>query len=147
MRNVVRLTFLLVAVALLSACAPRSNESPQAVTLYQEWFPYAGFAGEVSAARRFAKGEGIALRVAPGAEDVDPVKLVIGGSADFAVASSDLVVAAISKGAPLVVIGVINRTSPTCFLVRADSGIHKPSDFIGRKVGILPGRTPNASMS
>lgn len=139
MRIVVRLDFLLVVVALLSACTSRSSESPRAASLHQEWFPYAGFAGEVSAARRFAPGEGITLRVVPGAEDVDPVKLVISGSADFAVASSDLVVAAVSKGAPLVAIGVINQISPTCFLVRGDSGIHKPADFVGRRVGILPG--------
>src|SRR5687767_8709015 len=90
---------LLVLIALLPACSPRP-EGPPAATIQQEWFPYAGFAGEVSASRRFAQGEGLTLRVAPGAEDVDPIKLVISGSADFAVASSDLVIGAIAKGAP-----------------------------------------------
>lgn len=116
-----------------------SNEPVTKVELRQEWFPYSGFAGETSAASRFAAEQKIELKVVPGSEEVDPIKLVLSGSADFGVVSSDLLVAAVAKGAPLVAVGVINYKSPTCFLVRANSGIKSPQDFIGKRVGILTG--------
>jgi ABC-type nitrate/sulfonate/bicarbonate transport system substrate-binding protein len=48
-------------------------------------------------------------------------------------------VAAVAKGAPLVAIGVANVKSPTCFLVKSNSGIKSPADFVGKRVGILAG--------
>jgi len=110
-----------------------------AVELRQEWFPNANFAGEVSAAKRFAGAEKIQLKVVPGAEDVDPIKVVLSKGADFGVVGGDLLVAAVAKGAPLVAIGVANVKSPTCFLVKSNSGIKSPADFVGKRVGILAG--------
>jgi ABC-type nitrate/sulfonate/bicarbonate transport system substrate-binding protein len=135
---------VVVVAAFVTACykpatQPPENGSPAAVELRQEWFPYSGFAGEVSAAKRFAKDQQIDLKITPGSEEVDPIKLVLSGSADFGVVGGDLLVAAVAKGAPLVAIGVINYKSPTCFIVHANSGIKGPNDFIGKRVGILPG--------
>lgn len=132
----------IVAAGSLSSCS--SSRAPQQkslpiVELRQEWFPNANFAGEVSAAKRFAEVEGIQLKVIPGAEDVDPIKVVLSGGADFGVVGGDLLVAAVAKGAPLVAIGVANSKSPTCFLVKAKSGIKGPKDFIGKRIGVLAG--------
>lgn len=135
----------IVAIAFsASSCYKSAPQQPQqdhlsVVELRQEWFPYSGFAGEVSAAKRFAKDQQIDLKIIPGSEEVDPIKLVLSGSADFAVVGGDLLVAAVAKGAPLVAIGVINYKSPSCFIVRANSGIKGPADFVGKRVGILPG--------
>ena len=132
---------LTVAAAALTSCsssAPKPETLP-VVELRQEWFPNANFAGEVSAAKRFAKDEKIQLKVVPGAEDVDPIKVVLSKGADFGVVGGDLLVAAVAKGAPLVAIGVVNVKSPTCFLVKAKSGIKGPADFPGKRVGILAG--------
>ena len=137
------------AVLSISVACSRETASPKSagtsaaaltrVELRQEWFPFSGFTGEVVAARRFAAAEGLDLRVVPGSEAVDPIKLVLSGSADFAVASADLVIEAVAKGAPLVVVGVVNERTPTCFLVRASSTIRSPADFPGHTVGVLPG--------
>jgi NitT/TauT family transport system substrate-binding protein len=132
------LCIITVTLSVTSCFKPSTGNLPT-VELRQEWFPYAGFAGEVSAAERFAKDQQIDLKVVPGSEQVDPIKLVLSGSSDFGVVGSDLLVAAVAKGAPLVAIGVINYKSPTCFLVRANSGIKGPSDFVGKRVGILAG--------
>ena len=131
---------LIVAVA-LSSCTSgvKKQGSLPVVELRQEWFPNANFAGEVSASKRFAQTEHIQLKIVPGAEDVDPIKVVLSGGADFGVVGGDLLVAAVSKGAPLVAIGVANYKSPTCFLVKAKSGIKGPADFLGKRVGILAG--------
>lgn len=131
----------LIVAAALSSCtskAPQQASLP-VVELRQEWFPNANFAGEVSAAKRFAQTERIQLKIVPGAEDVDPIKVVLSGGADFGVVGGDLLVAAVAKGAPLVAIGVANSKSPTCFLVKAKSGIKGPADFPGKRVGILAG--------
>jgi ABC-type nitrate/sulfonate/bicarbonate transport system substrate-binding protein len=132
---------VLAAAAALTSCtsAVPKPESIPVVELRQEWFPNANFAGEVSASERFAQAEKIQLKVVPGAEDVDPIKVVLSKGADFGVVGGDLLVAAVAKGAPLVAIGVVNVKSPTCFLVKAKSGIKGPADFPGKRVGILAG--------
>lgn len=123
------------------ASASTAGNAPalHTIELQQEWFPYSGFAGEVSGARRFATHNGIQLKVLPGSEQIDPIKLVLSGVAPFGVAGGDLLVDAISKGAPLVVIGVVNEHTPTVFLVPADSDIHSPKEFPGHRIGVLPG--------
>ena len=94
----------------------------------------------MSASKRFAPdGEKSNSRWFRGAEDVDPIKVVLSKGADFGVVGGDLLVAAVAKGAPLVAIGVVNVKSPTCFLVKAKSGIKSPADFPGKRVGILAG--------
>lgn len=134
---------VLVAAALTLASCSREVSSKtgevETVKLQQEWFPFAGFAGEVAASKRFASANGLKLDIVPGAEDVDPIKLVISKSYDFGVVGSDLLVAAVAKGAPLIAIGAVNYKSPTCFIVKADSKISAPADFIGKRVGILSG--------
>lgn len=136
------LVSLIAAIALLAITAcykPSQTGGRSQVELRQEWFPYSGFAGEVSAAKRFAKEQQVDLKIVPGSESVDPIKLVLSGSSDFGVVGSDLLVSAVAKGAPLVAIGVANYKSPTCFLVRSGSGIKGPVDFVGKRVGILAG--------
>lgn len=134
----------LVVIGALASCyspavQPPAADAPAAVELRQEWFPYSGFTGEVTAVKRFAKDQRLDLKVTPGSEEVDPIKLVLSGSSDFGVAGGDLLVSAVAKGAPLVAIGVVNYKSPSCFIVRANSGIKGPADFVGKRVGILPG--------
>lgn len=133
--------FVITLVFSLASCSPQPSRpgTLPVVELRQEWFPYSGFSGEVSASKRFAKDQQIDLKVTPGSEEVDPIKLVLSGSADFGVVGGDLLVAAVAKGAPLVAIGVVNHKSPSCFIVRANSGIKGPADFVGKRVGILPG--------
>ncbi len=133
---------VLLSISVLVACSKESapsTPSVKAIDLQQEWFPFAGFAGEVSGSKRFAAEEGIKLNVLPGSEQVDPIKLVLAGTSSFGVVGGDLLVSAVEKGAPLVAIGVVNCRSPTVFLVPSSSGINGPKEFVGRKVGILTG--------
>ena len=82
---------------------------------------------------------GIDLKIEPGADDIDPIKLVISGQNDFGVASAESVLLANQKGANLVIVGVISYKSPTCFVALADKNINSVSDFENKRVGILTG--------
>lgn len=115
------------------------NKLENNVSLQQEWFPFAGFAGEVSGSKRFASSNGIKLDVLAGSEQVDPIKIVLSGGASFGVVGGDLLIAAVAKGAPLVAIGTINCHSPTVFIVGEKSDIYEPKNFVGKKIGILAG--------
>jgi NitT/TauT family transport system substrate-binding protein len=107
--------------------------------LIEEWFPGACFSGDVFAIYETAKNFDINIDVKPGADDIDPVKLVLGGVADFGVAGGDRVLTANNKGADLVVLGVINYKSPTVFIALEENQIRTPKDFEGKKVGVMTG--------
>lgn len=138
-RLIIALSTLSLIFASCSRQPPPSDSTGKAVVLQQEWFPFAGFAGEVSASKRFAAKNGINLEIRAGSEQVDPIKLVLSGAVQFGVVGGDLLVAAVAKGAPLVAIGVVNENTPTVFLVDDKSDIRGPKDFPGKKVGVLPG--------
>lgn len=138
LRNAV-LFIIFTSFVVFAESQPSTETSEPEVVLRQEWFPYSGFSGEVAAAKRFASSYGFKLKIQPGAEDVDPIKLVLAKQADFGVVGADLLITAIAKGYPLVAVGMVNDRSPTCFLVKEDSGIDGPKDFIGKRVGILAG--------
>lgn len=109
------------------------------VSIRQEWFPNSNYCGVVYAKEKFAKQNNIDLDIVAGADNIDPVKMVISGENDFGDAGADRVIEAISKGADLVIIGVINLNSPTCFVSKKDKKIKTPFDFENHSVGILTG--------
>jgi NitT/TauT family transport system substrate-binding protein len=97
------------------------------------------FAGEVVGLRDFAQKRGLNLTLEPGSESTDPIKLVISGSNEFGCVSVDKFLVANEKGADLVAIGVINQLSPTVFVSKKEKNINTPKDWIGKRVGLLPG--------
>jgi ABC-type nitrate/sulfonate/bicarbonate transport system substrate-binding protein len=115
--------------------ATRSNT----VSLRQEWFPNSNYAGALVGAKDFASSNGIKLVVQPGADNIDPVKLVLSGESTFGDAGADRIIAANQKGADLVIIGVLNNDSPTVFLAKEEAKIGSPFDFTGKKIGVLTG--------
>jgi ABC-type nitrate/sulfonate/bicarbonate transport system substrate-binding protein len=82
---------------------------------------------------------GVNLRVSAGGETIDPLKMVLARQDDIGVASGDILMKAVADGAPLVAIGVVNDTSPTCFVAKQASGITRLQDFANKRVGVLKG--------
>lgn len=135
---------LLLSVLLLNSCDNNPNKNKEIIkadnaTLIQEWFPYSGYAGEVYALNETAKKHNLKLTLTSGSDNIDPIKLVLSKEYDFGVASADRILKANEKGAELVVVGVINYKSPTCFITPKEKNIVKPKDFEHNKVGILTG--------
>lgn len=109
------------------------------VSLRQEWFANASYLGEVMAINETDSINGLEIELIEGAEDIDPLKMVISGQNDFGVAGADRIFEANEKGADLVVIGVVNHINPTCFISLKTTDLNSPKDFIGKKVGVFTG--------
>lgn len=104
--------------------------------LYLNWIVTGSYAGEAVARARAASDFDLNLEVRPGGQGLDPIRLV--GENEFGMASADEILSAASKGADICIVGVVNPVSPTCFISLKSSGIEKPADFKGHRVGMLP---------
>lgn len=100
------------------------------------WLISGAYGGEALAADKFGPMEGITINLQPGGPGLDPLRLVKDGT--FGVASADEVIRVIEKGAPFVIVGVLNEDAPAAFAALQSSGITNPINFIGKRVGILP---------
>jgi NitT/TauT family transport system substrate-binding protein len=139
-----KITIVSVLIALVfSSCTYFEKKNNDANTikaiLIEEWFPSACYSGDVVAINETAKENGINLEVKPGADDIDPVKLVLGGVADFGIAGGDRILKANNNGADLVVLGAINYKSPTCFIALKEANIITAKNIEGKKVGVMTG--------
>jgi ABC-type nitrate/sulfonate/bicarbonate transport system substrate-binding protein len=130
---------LLTFCCLIISCTGSNKNDNGEVTIRQEWFPNANYAGEVLAAKEFDKQNNINLEVKAGSATLDPIKLVLSGKDDFGVVGAEKVLLANQAGANLVVIGVINYNSPTRFISRKKENITAPKDFEGKRIGVLTG--------
>jgi NitT/TauT family transport system substrate-binding protein len=109
------------------------------ITLLQQWFPNAGYAGELFAVYETGKENGLNIKLQAGSEELSPIKMILSGKYDFGVAGADEVLEANSKEQSLVVVGVINYKSLGCFLTKAEANIVTPKEFANHKIGVQNG--------
>jgi NitT/TauT family transport system substrate-binding protein len=101
---------------------------------------YSGFAPHfVALEKGYYDKQGLKVDIQPGGPGIDPLKIVLTGDADVGLASYDQILLAREKGLPLIAIGEDTTKSGVGFISLASSGIKTPQDFIGRKVGVMPG--------
>jgi len=135
------ITLIVLLVGCQNGCNTKQSESKRSenVTLRQQWFPNAGYAGELFAINETGKKNGINITLHAGADDIDPIKLVLSGQNTFGIAGADQILEANEKGADLVVIGTINYKSLGCFIAREEKKIYTPKDFENKIVGVQNG--------
>lgn len=127
---------IIVVLALLSACEREKSK----VELIEAWFPWTGYIGGLYAIHIADSIYNLEFNIVDGADNIDPIQLVLADKYKFGVAGAEAVISAnINTGADLVAIGVVNYKSATCFLSLPENNIHKISDFQGRVIGILSG--------
>jgi NitT/TauT family transport system substrate-binding protein len=134
---------LILVGLLLAACGPLGGATPtpppQPVTLLLEWLDSPQFAGfYVAQAQGYYAREGLAVTMVPLADPADYLTLserVAAGEAEFAVGGLALVNAQLA-GEPLTAMAGLLQRNPQVLFARADSGIHSPRDFVGRRIGI-----------
>ncbi|MCF2971773.1 ABC transporter substrate-binding protein [Synechococcus sp. Nb3U1] len=109
----------------------------QAANLQLAWIKNVEFAGQWAALEKgFFKEEGLDINILPGGGQIDPATVTASGTADIGItASATQLVAARSRGVPLIAFGSTYQKSPGCMVCRADSGIMSPKDFAGKKIG------------
>ena len=136
------LSILILSVMFLTACNSNKRKEQNElinINLREAWFPWAGYAGELVAQHDIDSLYKVNFVVEPGAEDIDPIKMVISGKNDFGIASAENLILSNQKGAELVAIGVLNYKSSTCFITLKNSNIKSVKDFEGKTIGILTG--------
>lgn len=84
----------------------------------------------------FYADEGIDITITPGVGSNDTVKLVGAGNDMFGVAVADAVVIGRGRDVPVVSLAVLLQQSPNVMIAMADSGIEKPEDLYGKRVGV-----------
>lgn len=129
---------LVLSIVICSQCnkGKTTGNKKLSATLRLNWIYTGSFAGEVLGMKEYSAKNGIDLKIQPGGQGLDPIKLV--GDNEFGTAAADEILSANDKGADLVIIGVINYNSPACFISKTEVNIIKPQDLIGKKVGLLP---------
>jgi ABC-type nitrate/sulfonate/bicarbonate transport system substrate-binding protein len=112
----------------------------QHITVALNWVHHAEFAGNyVAVEKGFYDIHGINATLIPYNFNNSTIDLVVGGKADFGVASASEVMLARSKGIPVKAIAVIYQINPVCAFSLKSSGITSPQDFIGKTIGIEKG--------
>jgi len=117
-----------------------SAGAADAVTVRLKWFNQAQFAGYyVAKEKGFYKDSGLDVSVQPGGPDFPSIQMVAGGNEQFGVSSADQILVARGKGVPVVALAVLYRKSPFVLFSLKSSGITKPGQFRGKKIGVKLG--------
>jgi len=141
MKSVVGILFtLILEISLLVGCVPKQVKAPSdEVTLQLKWVHQAQFAGfYVAQEKGYYAEENIKVTFRQGEAGSNNIEPLVSGQTNFLVEAPDAVLAYSSLHKPIA-IATIYRRSPLVFIALADSGIHKPSDFIGQAMAVTSG--------
>jgi len=120
--------------------SPDPASGLEVVRVRLKWLHQAQFAGFYTAKEKgFYRSRNIDVRLEPGGLDFPAIQMVSSGSDDFGMTDADRILLAREKGVPIVGIASIFRNSPLCYFALKRSGITKPQDFIGRRIGVKLG--------
>lgn len=112
------------------------------ITLQTDWYPQPEMGGFYQAQLQgLYKAEGLDVTIAPGGPVVVAEQQVASGAAEFAMSSSDKIIAGVSRGLPLVAIAATMQQDPQGIMVHEESPIHTFADLDGHTVAIKPGST------
>jgi ABC-type nitrate/sulfonate/bicarbonate transport systems, periplasmic components len=116
------------------------NKDLKKVVLRLKWINQAQFAGFYLAKEKGYYAEaGLDVEIRPGGSDFPSVQMVSSGSEDFGVTGADQILMSREKGAPVVALSVIYRSSPFVLFTLKDSGITDMQGLADKKVGVKLG--------
>jgi NitT/TauT family transport system substrate-binding protein len=126
---------ILFSIFLFGCDTPKPPKVPDAVTLQLKWVHQAQFAGfYVAREKGYYARENIDVTFLEGGPGIDLDQSLLSGKAQFGVMAPEDILFQRSQGKPLTAIASIFRQSALVFVSLADSGIVRPSDFIGKTV-------------
>ncbi len=113
-----------------------SQPARKSLTVMLDWFINPDFAPLIIAREKgFFARHGLDVKIMEPADPNDPPKLAAAGKVDIAVTSQPLQLLHIDNGLPLVRIATLVAVPLNTVMVMADSGIEKPAQLAGKKVG------------
>ncbi|MBN1104436.1 MAG: ABC transporter substrate-binding protein [Deltaproteobacteria bacterium] len=132
--------FLCTLLCLLGTFHPSTGVAQlKGATFIPQWVPQAQFAGYyVALEQGIYRKHGIDLTILPGGPNSPPLEFLKEGKADFASLWLSTAVQARSRGVRLVNIAQIVQRSALMLVAKKSSGIFKPEDMNGKKVGLWP---------
>lgn len=138
MKKNLYLTFWVFLLGLSLMTFPAAGA--EKITLKLNWVPGGDHCFYFAAKEKgFYKQEGLEVNIERGQGSGDTVKRVELNTVDVGLADTGTLVVARSKGAKVKVIGMIYSKSPNGIKTWKGSGITKPKDLEGHKVGVPPG--------
>jgi NitT/TauT family transport system substrate-binding protein len=106
------------------------------IKLQLQWVVQSQFAGYFAAVDQgFYKDEGLDVTILQGAVDIVPQQVLASGQSEFAIAWVPKALASRQEGAQIVDVAQVFQRSGTLEVSWKDSGITKPEDWKGKKVG------------
>lgn len=129
---------LAIGLVCLWLAMPRPEVSAEeTIRLQLRWHHQFQFAGYYAAASKgFFAEAGFRVEIVEGVADLDPIREVVEGRADFGVGNSELVLHYLD-GVPVVAVATIFQHSPLVLMSRAEENIRHPQDLVGRRVKML----------
>ncbi|MCF8034965.1 MAG: ABC transporter substrate-binding protein [Desulfarculaceae bacterium] len=135
----------LLALGLILAATParaqkdiKAKTAPEEITLQLKWRHQFQFAGYYAAIEKgFYRQAGLKVRLLEAKEGVEPAEVVLGGRAQYGIATSDLVLLR-SQGKPVVALAAIYQHSPLVLLTLARQGIETVHDLAGKTLAMEP---------
>ncbi len=136
---------MLILAMLLAACeeeptpAPTQTPTPapEEVSLALDWFPNSNHAGFYAAQERgYYRDEGLDVNIYVPANPEDVLKTVGAGRDDFGVSYQAEVLLARGEGVPVVSVAAMVQHPLNSIMVLEESGITRPSELKGKKVGV-----------
>lgn len=137
MKNRSYLHALAVSVFALAAASAAKAEDATKLTVVLGYVADVESFGAIYAKDKgYFKDEGLDVTVVPAGVGVDQVQMVSSGLATIGVVGPELVLAGQDKGANFKVIGGEFQRTPVAMTCRKDSGVQKPSDLVGKRLGV-----------
>src|SRR5438270_6308968 len=128
---------LMAVVAILCFDLFTTAHAADPIVLQLKWLADAQSAGfYIAQAKGFYRQAGLDVTILPGGPNVTPSEVLATGKADVAVDWMPSALAARDKGARIVNIAQMFQHSGLQLTCRRDTGIRRPADFKGKRLGV-----------
>jgi len=133
-----------VAISCGQKNAPASSASPKKIKILLDWQAEPTYAGFFVAREKGyfedVKKEGFDVEIVEG-NGAATTAQIMGTSDEYLVASDsgEATAIAVSKGIPIKSLAVLYPDVPTVIYSREDTPISKPSDMVGKRIGLIDG--------
>jgi NitT/TauT family transport system substrate-binding protein len=144
-KNLFRILSMTTAACLVFSTAYAADL--QKLTVVLGYVPDVESYGAIYAREKgFFAAEGLDVTVVPATMGVDQVQMVASGTADIGIVGPELILAGTDKGEKFKVIAGEFQRTPVAMTCRKDSGVTKPSELVGKRLGIKPNASAYADL-